>query len=85
MTALYCSAIYCSVLRHVDTSEIPGSSSDPHLCSSGLYQQTADSFRKYFKQIFYAKLIFVHKIFFLRKSTQIWGEKTDLSKKKSKF
>ena len=82
LTALYCSAIYCSVLRHVETSEIPGAISDPHLWSSGLYQQTAESFRKYFTQIFYAKLIFVHKIFFLRKSTQIWGDKTDLSKKK---
>ena len=27
----------------------------------------------------------MHKIFFLRKSTQIWGDKTDLSKKKVNF
>ena len=50
---------------------------------TGLNQQTAESFWKYFTQIFYAKQIFVHKIFFLRKSTQSWGDKTDLSKKKS--
>ena len=48
-----------------------------------LYQQTADSFRKYFTQIFYAKLIFVQKIFFCAKvhkfgeSKLIWVKKVN--------
>ena len=46
--------MYCSELRHVETSETPGSSSDPHLWSSN-WPLPADSGQ--FLEIFYANIL----------------------------
>ena len=56
---------------------------DPHLWSSN-WPLPADSGE--FSEIFYANILrkidFCAQNIFLRKSTQIWGDKTELSKKK---